>query len=592
MKESKTQTLDPILMAVLANRVDAIVREMTNTLLRTGRSAVINSARDFSCALCTADGDLFACAEGLPVHIFGVHNQAREMVRLHPGLKEGDAFLDNDPYVGNSHPADHCTLVPVFLDGEHMFTATVKAHQADIGNSLPTTYYSSATDVYEEGALIFPVVQIQRDYRNIDDIVRMCKRRIRVPMQWYGDFIAGIGAARIAERRLRELCNKYGKETIKKFSREWLDYSESRMQHAIANLPAGTLKHTGCHDPFEPYLPDGVPIRVSMEIKPESGQIEVDLRDNLPNLECGLNLTEATTTACVFGGIFNALPSDIPKNSGAFRRVKVHLAEGCIIGKPEFPHSCSVATTNVADRLLTMVGSAFSQIEGYGISEGATGIGVGYAVISGKDHRYNDQPYVNQLVISANGGPASNVADGWTTYGMPVVSGLMYRDSVEIDELKMPMIYKHLRLRGGTGGAGKQRGGLSFDVAYGPTRRPMTVIYLHDSQVNPPKGVQGGQDGVNGSGWKVTKDGEKVMLPNTALVELQEGEYVRGFDSSGGGYGNPKERDPKLVLEDVLETWETIERARDIYGVVFSGSREDETLAVDWNGTERLRATA
>ena len=120
----------------------------------------------------------------------------------------------------------------------------------------------------------------------------------------------------------------------------------------------------------------------------------------------------------------------------------------------------------------------------------------------------------------------------------------------------------------------------------------MTVIYLHDSQVNPPKGVRDGQDGISGSGWQVTKDGEKVVLPNTALVELQEGEYVRGFDSSGGGYGNPKERDPKLVLEDVLETWETIERAREIYGVVFSGSQEDETLAVDWNETERLRATA
>lgn len=581
---------DAVLMAVLANRMDGIVREMTNTLLRTARSSVINSARDFSCAMCTAEGELFACAEGLPVHIFGVHTQAAEIVRVHPDLKEGDAFLDNDPYVGNSHPADHCTLVPIFLEGEHMFTATVKAHQADIGNSAPTTYYSSAVDVYQEGALIFPVVQVQRDYKMIDDIVRMCRRRIRVPGQWYGDFLAAIGSARIAERRLKELCDKYGKETLKAFKKYWLDYSEARMEKAIASLPKATLKNTGHHDPFEPFLPDGVPMNVEIDIKPQEGRIEVDLRDNLPNLDCGLNLTEATTMACVFAGIFNVLPTGVPKNSGAFRRVDVKLADGCVIGRPKFPHSCSVATTNIADRLVSMVGSAFSQLDGHGLAEGATGVGVGYAVLSGKDHRYDDAPFVNQLVVAANGGPASPEADGWATYGLPVVSGLMYRDSIEIDELKMPIIYKHLRLRGGTGGAGKHRGGTSCDIAYGPTRHPVTAIYQLDSQYYAPKGVRGGLDGQTAGGWHVLADGTEVALPNSIQVELKQGEYLRGFDSSGGGYGDPMERDPALVLDDVLEGWETIERARDIYGVAFTGSIDDDSLAIDAGATAARRA--
>lgn len=583
---------DAILMAVLANRMDGIVREMTNTLLRTARSSVINGARDFSCAMCTAEGDLFACAEGLPVHIFGVHNQAAAMVSTHPDLKEGDAFLDNDPYVGNSHPADHCTLVPIFLDGEHMFTATVKAHQADIGNSVPTTYYSSAVDVYQEGALIFPVVQVQRDFQMIDDIVRMCKRRIRVPGQWYGDFLAGIGAARIAERRLKEMCQKYGKDTLKAFKQYWLDYSEARMTKAISALPKATLNNTGHHDPFEPFLPDGVPLKVSIDIKPDEGRIAVDLRDNPPNLECGLNLTEATTMACVFAGIFNALPSDVPKNSGSFRRVDVELADGCVVGRPKFPYSCSVATTNIADRLVSMVGSAFSQLDGYGLAEGATGVGVGYAVLSGKDHRYDDAAFVNQLVVSANGGPGSPVADGWTTYGLPVVSGLMYRDSVEIDELKMPIIYKHLRLRGGTAGAGKHRGGVSFDIAYGPTENPVTAIFQQDSQFYPPKGVRGGHDGETAFAWHVLVDGTEVKLPNSTLVELKKGEYLRGFDSSGGGYGDPRERDPNLVREDVLEGYETMARAREIYGVVFNASGPDGALTIDADGTAAIRATA
>ena len=198
-------------MTVIANRLDGIVREMTNTLLRAARSAVISSARDFSCCILTGDNQLLASAEGLPVHIFGAHLQGENMARYHEGdIREGDAYLDNDPYGGNTHPADHTFLVPVFIDGEHLFTTVAKCHMADIGNSIPSSYFAKALDVYEEGALVFPGVRIQRDYKNEPDVIRMCRARIRVPDQWYGDALAALGSARIAERRLKELCRKYG----------------------------------------------------------------------------------------------------------------------------------------------------------------------------------------------------------------------------------------------------------------------------------------------------------------------------------------------------------------------------------------------
>ena len=193
---------DPVTLAVIANRLDSIVREMENTLLRTGRSAVLNMARDFSCALITGDNRLLASAEGLPVHVIGMEFLAEAVTDLHDDLAEGDAFLHNDPYLGNTHPADHVILVPVFWEGRHVFTAAAKAHQADCGNAQPTTYMPYARDVYEEGSLIFPAVRVQRDYRDIDDVIRMCRRRIRVPDQWYGDYLAMLGAARIGEARL------------------------------------------------------------------------------------------------------------------------------------------------------------------------------------------------------------------------------------------------------------------------------------------------------------------------------------------------------------------------------------------------------
>ena len=201
MAKKSKKNVDPIMMAILANRVDGILREMTNTLLQTARSGVINSARDFSCSICTGKGELFAVAEGLPIHIFGSGIQAKKIATLHHDIKEGDCYLDNDPYNGNTHAADHTFLVPIFWENEHLFTAIAKAHQADVGNSLPTTYMATAKNVYEEGALIFSATRIQRNYEMQHDIIRMMEKRIRVPSQWYGDFLAGLSSVRIAEKR-------------------------------------------------------------------------------------------------------------------------------------------------------------------------------------------------------------------------------------------------------------------------------------------------------------------------------------------------------------------------------------------------------
>jgi len=288
-------TVDPVLLAVLSNRFEAIVREMTNTLLRSGRSAVLNMARDFSCSLITSENELLASAEGLPVHVIGTEFLAQAMTELHPDFAEGDAFLHNDPYLGNTHPADHAILVPVFFEGEHVFTACAKAHQADCGNALPTTYMPGARDIYEEGALIFPCVRVQRENTDVADIIRMCQRRIRVPEQWYGDYLATLGAARIAERRLKELCAEYGLETVRAFVAEWFDYSERRMREAITRLPAGQLVGSATHDPY-PGLPDGVPLQVKVSIDPVEARIELDLRDNPDNYAGGLNESRACAT--------------------------------------------------------------------------------------------------------------------------------------------------------------------------------------------------------------------------------------------------------------------------------------------------------
>jgi N-methylhydantoinase B len=172
--------MDPVLLAVLSRRLDAVARKMQHALVRSSRSGVISSGHDCSCCLLTADAELLSAAQTIPIHVMsGADIMARSMADLHADLRAGDAFLHNSPYLGCTHAADLTVLVPVLDDaGRHQFTMLAKAHQADIGNARPTTYMAEAQDLYEEGAVIFPAVRIQRDYQTIDDIVRLGMARI------------------------------------------------------------------------------------------------------------------------------------------------------------------------------------------------------------------------------------------------------------------------------------------------------------------------------------------------------------------------------------------------------------------------------
>jgi N-methylhydantoinase B len=588
--------LDPTLVAVLAHRFEAIVREMTNTLFRTGRSSIINMARDFSCSIITAEDELFAAAEGLQVHVLGAGLQTRSMRELHPDLREGDAYLHNDPMLGNTHTADHTILVPVFVDGEHLFTASAKAHQADCGNAEPSTYVTYVEDVYAEGALVFPCVKVQQGYEDVDDVIRMCRRRIRVPEVWYGDFLAAVGSARIGERRVKEVVERYGVETIKAFVVEWLDYSERVMDQAIRKLPAKRLHASGRHDPI-PGLPDGVEVNVTVDVMPDEGRVLFDLRENPDCIPFGLNVSEY----CARGGctiaLLNCLDADVPRNAGSFRRVEVLLREGSIAGGLVEPYSASVSTTNVLNRIINAAQSAFCQLgEGQGLAEGAGAMGVGYAVFSGtyptaSDGAGGGEPYVSEFVIGNNGGPGSPHCDGWITYAMPDCSKTIYIDSVEMLERTYPLQFRSLRLLADSGGAGRFRGGPASEVIYGPRATPMRVFYMADYARNPAGGVLGGQPGTAASAHEIAADGSERQVEAIGDSRLAPGEWIRGVEAGGGGYGDPLTREPEAVLGDVLERWVTREAASGVYGVVLvEASEESAGLALDANATEARRA--
>ena len=398
--------LDGAQLAVLASRFDGVCRKMGNTLLRTGRSGVLNRAKDFSCCIVTADCELLTAEESLPIHVLsGPDLMARSMAEFHPTLRRGDAFLHNSPYHGCSHPADHTILMPVIdADGRHHFTVLAKAHQADIGNSIPTTYHGTARDVYEEGALIFPAVKVQQEYELIDDIIRMCQMRIRVPEQWYGDFLAMVGAARIGEREILALGEDVGWDVLDAFTDQWFDYSELRMAAALQKLPTGRATVVSVHDPI-PGTPEvGVVVKATVAVDPSEPVIEIDLRDNQDTMACGLTMSEACARTAAMIAVFNSIDHSVPKNAGAFRRMRIELREGSVVGIPQHPTSCSVATTNVSHRISAAVQRAMATMgEGLGQAEAGCVHPPSTSVISGTDPR-NGRPFVNPLFLGATGG--------------------------------------------------------------------------------------------------------------------------------------------------------------------------------------------
>ena len=575
-------------LALLNNRFEGIGRAMTNTLLRTARSTILNTARDFSCCILTAHHEMLAMAESLPIHVMsGPDLMATCMAEFFLELKQGDAFLHNSPYHGNSHAADWCVLVPVVDNtGLHRFTVMAKAHLADCGNAIPTTYSASARDVYEEGALIFPCVKIQENYKDREDVLRIAQIRIRVPDLWHGDFLALLGAARIGERKLLELIDEIPEEELSAYPSEWFDYSEKRMIEAIRKLPVGSATTAAWHDPIASVLPDGIEIKTHVEVDSENTRIFVDLSDNPQCQPCGLNLTEATSRTAAMMGVFTALGSVVPPNAGSFRRMNVTLKDNCIVGIPKHPFSCSVATTNLSELVANCVSRAIAALgEGYGMAATGKASPAGTSVISGNDPRPNGGPFVNQMMLGFTGGAAGPTADGWLTILGLGAAGFLMRDSVEILEMKYPMLVHKQHIIRDSEGVGRYCGAPGALMEFGPLESDLTAVWLSEGTTHAPVGVRGGENATLAEQYVRFADGSLSDPMGTyEQVTIKPGERVVSICTGGAGYGPPEERDPARVSRDIKRGWVSVERAEEKYKVIL-----DNSGSVDRSATATLR---
>ncbi len=587
----RAQLKDPIKTAVMANRLDAIGVEMNNTLLRAARTSVINQAKDVSCAVITADNRLITAADGLPVFLVGTEDLTRSMTDLIPDIAEGDAFLHNDPYLGNTHHADFNVIVPVFWKGEHVLTVNAKAHMADCGNSKPTTYMAEAKDIFEEGAINLPCVRIERDYQELDDIIRMCTSRVRTPDAWYGDYLAMLGAARIGEKRLIEFLDKYGRDGLEEFIDEWFRYSKFMMIELIGRFNTGEYRVECAHDEI-PGIFGEIPVGVTVRVDAENGHMEFDLTDNIDCIPAGLNVSETTAQTSPVVALLNSLPEKVPINRGSLSCLTLKLRRNCVAGIPEWPACCSVSTNHVSERIIGATQRALAQAgDDLGLAEGGIGMGPGVGVISGFDE-VRGLHYQTQIILGVGGGPASAWVDGWEANWLNApCGGYVQKDSIEMDEQMYPFVAWEQQLRTDGEGAGKHRGSPGTRARFSPRHREMIVHYIIDGHDNPPVGVKGGGIAARSEAFKIESDGSHTELPLIDGTSIMPDEEMLSLGSGGGGYGLAHERAPAAVLIDVRDELVSRERAEEVYGVVVDTTDSNpEKWFVDDEATEARRA--
>jgi N-methylhydantoinase B len=566
--ETDGPKLDAFTMTVLRRRFEAIIREMVNALFKSGRSGVLNTAMDFSCNLTDAKFQSISLAVGVPVHVGAIELIPKAVAsKFGDNIHPGDCFANNSGYMGNTHCADFTLCVPVFFEEQLVFYAIARAHFADIGFPTPTTYSPTSVDMYAEG-LTLPCVRIQKDYRDEESVIDICRANIRVPEQFYGDYLACVAAVRTAERRLIELCEKYGAALLVNFVDQFQDYAERMAIDAISKLPAGSFSGTVIYDSEVDDYPDGIPVNATIRVAPDAGMIEVDLTDNVDNLPLGINLTEATVTGTCRLAVLNILGPDIPRCTGAFRRLDIKLRDGAAIGRPIEPAATSAATTNLCPTIGSHVQALFAKLtDGLGTAYGSMGLPGSCPVVSGRDPRSDDKPFVNQIMMGYWGGPGGADTDGWLTYGSASSQGMLWQSSVEMVEHQQPLMVEEMSIRQDSGGAGQWEGAPGAYTVFKAHCTPVRFTVNAGAHDNPPPGVAGGHAGAPTRIYKLDLDGNRIDLGISIDVTLQPGEKLLSYGCGGGGFGDPAKRDRERVRERIQEGWLSSTAARERYGV-------------------------
>ena len=589
---------DPATVEVVRNYLTSAATEMQRTLVRTAYNTIIYEILDFGISLYDRDLNLVADSPGLTLFL-GANDYGLRKAVEHVGeenLDPGDVLLMNYPYWSSTHTLDVVLFAPIFYESELTGYAVIRAHWLDLG-AKDSGYVLDSTDVYQEG-LVFPGTKIYKGGEPDEELLELIRFNSRTPEQVIGDLNAQIAAISTGTERVRELYEKYGTETVDACIEEILAHGRRRARRGVEDLPDGTWTATDFVDN------DGVNdelVEMEISVTVDGSDFVVDFSNSADQVDGPINLGLGMAQSMAKLVLKTLTTPEQPSNGGHYDPLEVVAPEGNLFNAtppaPMFTIWTAIVGTDV-------IYEAVAQGMPDRVPASSGGDLCGVFVVA------EDPETGRTLIDSSNEGVgwgAAATADGENAL-MHITETRVKNIPVEVFENKAPVVFDRLTLRQDSGGPGKYRGGLGVRRDYRFLREAKGITLIKKTRTDN-WGLAGGKPGAKNAVVVSPDDDDPdwaerfdFLVDNDSLYEdrdegdgptkwtgmmsgwFTEGEVLSNRSGGGGGYGDPHDRDPEAVLDDVVNGYVSRKAAREEYGVVVNPD-----LRLDREGTAALR---
>lgn len=574
------RTLDPVTFEVLRRAFEYTCERMSQVLQKSSFSPIIYDMVDFSNAIFDADVELIGQTANCPVHLAAMHFSARASLKKYPieDMQDGDVIILNDPYEGGTHNPDVTLTAPVFNDGELLGFAVSRAHWTDVGGNFDTHNAG-------EGMRLPPMKLVEAGEMNAD-LVSIIRNSTRTPQYIDGDVQAQLGALWAARDELQRLAQKYGNDVLKRSMREVLDYTQEMTKAAIRRIPDGV------YDGQDYIDSDGISddlVWVKLKLTVDDDKISVDMSESDDQCLGPINSPYANTASAIYYSLKFFVSPESPANAGMYRQIDMNLREGSWLN-PVWPAAVLGCTTATSSKITGAIWNALS----HAIPEqivASTYADANWFVASVSDPETKDVQVFTDLPAGGWGGTPAG--DGMHVTMDPL--GNCQNLPAETAEMLYPIRYNSFEMRTDSAGPGEHRGGAGVRVEIEFLGRGEIITMESSRTREGSPGVRGGLHGGRQMQQRLKKDGtletiggldsEGEWLPQMlGGVEFAPGDAFVFSSGGGGGWGDPKRRDPALVAADVRNDVVSTDSAREVYGVALN-----DDLTVDEAATENLR---
>ena len=567
--------VDSVTMSVIGDQLVQIAQEMGTHMMRAAYSPIFSESRDFSCALFDGRGRMIAQGRFNPAHLGAIGETVRCVLDElgAASFAPGDVVIHNDPYRGGCHMPEHMLLRPVFHSGELVAFAATIGHMAEIGAVTVGSFASTATEVYQEG-LRLPPVKLVSAGEPVVDVWKIILSNHRTPRLSWGDLHAMIGSLELAERRLRSLLDRHGAPLALAVWEELLEHGERLMRRRIEAIPDGEYVF---EDAMEGDGHTRGPVTMRVRVVVRGDRAIVDYTGSDPQARGPVNATYGVTLSATCNAFLQVSGTEIPRNAGTYRCMKTIAPPGSVVNV-RFPGPSVGGNTETQPKLVGMLLGALAGAmpEKVMAAEGATACNF---LFGGVDPR-TQEPYAHyHFEASGWGGRAGGDGESARNH----IHGNCRNTPVEVFETRFPFRTLSYGLVADSGGPGRRRGGLAVRRDLEVLAPQVTVSAFFDRVERGAWGLFGGRPGrcaallVRRAGDDRFRDFCEAFgtasPSKLSGVSLRAGDVVRIESAGGGGFGDPRAREPELVLRDVARRARQRPRSREVLRRRLDGGR-------------------